>query len=143
VFETHAFGVMAMVPFCPLRARRSGVIVNVECGAGTVSSWRRTASKTAIEGFTGSLALELEAFNAGQAGRTWLYCHALRRQRSACGIDFEPYQSFAQACCRLAQPSAVTSESDVAERWRAARRTGSSGFRRVPMRLRDRGWLRP
>ena len=48
------------------RARRSGVVVNVTSSVTLapmplVSVY--TASKTAIEGFTGSLALELHAFN--------------------------------------------------------------------------------
>ena len=67
VFETNTFGVMAMtqavVP--QLRARRSGVVVNVTSSA-TLTPMPLvalyTASKMAIEGFTASLALELQAF---------------------------------------------------------------------------------
>ncbi len=67
LFETNTFGVMAMtqavVP--QMRARRSGVIVNVT-SSSTLAAMPLaavyTASKSAIEGFTGSLALELDFF---------------------------------------------------------------------------------
>lgn len=68
IFETNTFGVMAMtqavVP--QFRARRSGVIVNVTSSVTLaamplVSIY--TASKTAIQGFTGSLAHELKPFD--------------------------------------------------------------------------------
>src|ERR1043165_12106 len=67
VFETNTFGVMAMTQAVlpQLRARRSGVIVNVTSSA-TLAPMPLvavyTASKMAIEGFTASLALELAAF---------------------------------------------------------------------------------
>ena len=68
LFETNTFGVMAMTQAVlpQFRARRSGVVVNV---TSTVTLTPMpltavyTASKMAIEGFTASLALELEAFN--------------------------------------------------------------------------------
>src|SRR5882724_1046536 len=68
IFETNTFGVMAMTQAVlpQFRERRSGVVVNV---TSSVTLARMplvaiyTASKTAIEGFTGSLALELEDFN--------------------------------------------------------------------------------
>lgn len=67
LFETNTFGVMAMTQAVlpQLRARGSGVIVNVTSSATLapmplVAAY--TASKTAIEGFTGSLAHELEGF---------------------------------------------------------------------------------
>lgn len=67
VFETNTFGVMAMtqavVP--QFRERRFGVIVNVTSSttlAPMPLAAAYTASKSAIEGFTGSLALELEFF---------------------------------------------------------------------------------
>jgi NAD(P)-dependent dehydrogenase (short-subunit alcohol dehydrogenase family) len=68
VFETNTFGVMAMtqavVP--QFRARRSGVIVNVTSSATLAPmplAAVYTASKAAIEGFTGSLTHELAAFD--------------------------------------------------------------------------------
>ena len=68
VFETNTFGVMAMTQAVlpQFRERRSGVVVNV---TSSVTLARMplvavyTASKTAIEGFTASLALELEDFD--------------------------------------------------------------------------------
>ena len=68
VFETNTFGVMAMTQAVipQMRERRSGVIVNVTSSA-TLAPFPLaapyTASKQAIEGFTGSLALELAQFN--------------------------------------------------------------------------------
>ncbi len=68
LFETNTFGVMAVtqavVP--QMRARRSGVVVNVTSSV-TLSAMPLaavyTASKMAIEGFTASLALELGFFD--------------------------------------------------------------------------------
>ncbi|MCO5134535.1 MAG: SDR family oxidoreductase [Phyllobacteriaceae bacterium] len=67
VFETNTFGVMAMVQAVipQMRARRSGVIVNVTSSvtlAPMPLAAAYTASKQAIEGFTGSLVNELGAF---------------------------------------------------------------------------------
>ena len=68
VFETNTFGVMAMTQAVlpQFRAQRSGVVVNVTSSVALapmplVAVY--TASKMAIEGFTGSLAHELQAFN--------------------------------------------------------------------------------
>lgn len=67
VFDTNTFGVMTMcqavIP--GMRARRSGVIVNVTSTvtlAAMPLAAAYTASKQAIEGFTGSLAHELGHF---------------------------------------------------------------------------------
>src|SRR5215475_14296493 len=68
IFETNTFGVMAMTHAVlpQFRERRSGIVVNV---TSSVTLARMplvavyTASKTAIDGFTASLALELEDFN--------------------------------------------------------------------------------
>jgi NAD(P)-dependent dehydrogenase (short-subunit alcohol dehydrogenase family) len=66
VFETNTFGVMAMTQAVlpGMRERGAGVVVNVTSSATLapmplVSIY--TASKTAIEGFTASLAFELAA----------------------------------------------------------------------------------
>ena len=61
VFETNTFGVMAMTQAVlpRFRERRSGVIVNVTSSATLARmplAAAYTASKAAIEGFTGSLA---------------------------------------------------------------------------------------
>ena len=85
-----------------------------------------TASKMAIEGFTASLALELEAFNVrvkvvepGYAPTTRFTSNTGPRME---GLIPEAYAPFAQRIfASFAQPAAVTTESDVAEAvWRAA-----------------------
>ena len=68
VFETNTFGVMAMMQAVvpQFRERKSGVIVNVTSSvtlAAMPLAGVYTASKTAIEGLTGSVAFELAAFN--------------------------------------------------------------------------------
>ena len=68
LFDTNTFGVMAMTQAVlpQLRARRSGVVVNVTSSvtlAPMPLAAAYTASKMAIEGFTASLAHELEVFN--------------------------------------------------------------------------------
>src|SRR6476646_5287198 len=68
VFETNTFGVMAMTQSVlpQFRARRSGLIINITSSA-TLAPMPMvavyTASKTAIVGFTESLAHELAEFN--------------------------------------------------------------------------------
>jgi len=116
VFETNTFGAMAMTQAVlpQFRARRSGVVVNVTSSA-TLAPMPLvavyTASKMAIEGFTATLALELEAFNVrvklvepGYGPTT--------RFTSNTGPRMEGL---------IQGPAAVTTESDVAEVvWRAA-----------------------
>jgi short-subunit dehydrogenase len=68
VFETNTFGAMAMTQALlpQFRTRRSGVVVNVTSSvtlAPMPLAAAYTASKMAIEGFTGSLAHELAPFN--------------------------------------------------------------------------------
>src|SRR4029078_13632268 len=68
VFETNTFGVMAMTQAVlpQFRLRRSGVVVNVTSSvtlAPMPLAAAYTASKMAIEGFTASLALELDYFD--------------------------------------------------------------------------------
>src|SRR4029450_2233832 len=68
LFETNTFGVMAMTQAVlpQFRLRRSGVVVNVTSSVTLTPmplAAAYTASKMAIEGFTGSLAHELAAFN--------------------------------------------------------------------------------
>src|SRR5262245_3903319 len=68
VFETNTFGTMAMTQAAlpQLRTQLSGVIVNVTSTVAIVPMplvAAYTASKMAIEGFTGSLSYELATFN--------------------------------------------------------------------------------
>jgi short-subunit dehydrogenase len=132
VFETNTFGVMAMTQAVlpQLRARRSGVVVNVTSSA-TLAPMPLvavyTASKMAVEGFTASLALELEAFNVrvklvepGYGPTTRFTSNTGPRME---GLIPEAYAPFAQRIvASLAQgPAAVTTEAGVAEAvWRAA-----------------------
>jgi NAD(P)-dependent dehydrogenase (short-subunit alcohol dehydrogenase family) len=131
IFETNTFGVMAMTHAVlpQLRRRRSGVVVNV---TSSVTLARMplvaiyTASKTAIEGFTASLALELEDFNVrvklvepGYGPTTNFTSNGQARMN---GLIPEPYAAFAQrVMADFQEPDLVTLESDVAEAvWRAA-----------------------
>jgi NAD(P)-dependent dehydrogenase (short-subunit alcohol dehydrogenase family) len=131
IFETNTFGVMAMThAVLPrFRERRSGVVVNVTSSA-TLARMPLvavyTASKTAIEGFTASLALELDEFNIrvklvepGYGPATNFTSNGQTRMN---GLIPEPYAAFAQrAMADFQQPELVTHPSDVAEAvWRAA-----------------------
>jgi NAD(P)-dependent dehydrogenase (short-subunit alcohol dehydrogenase family) len=140
LFETNTFGVMAMTQAVlpQFRQRRQGVIVNVTSSATLapmplVAAY--TASKTAVEGFTASLAHELAAFHIavklvepGYAPTTRFSENGGERMR---GLISEPYATFAQSVFgMLTQAAQLTKESDVAEAvWRAANdRTGQLRF---------------
>ncbi|WP_028063794.1 SDR family oxidoreductase [Solirubrobacter soli] len=131
VFETNTFGVMAVTQaFVPqFRERGSGVVINVTSSA-TLTPFPLvavyTASKTAIEGFTASLALELEAFDVRVKLVQPGYGPTTRfTSNGTIGSIPEAYAPFAE--CVMAgvqQRSLVTSEADVAEAvWRAAHDT--------------------
>jgi NAD(P)-dependent dehydrogenase (short-subunit alcohol dehydrogenase family) len=131
VFETNTFGVMAMTQAVlpQFRARNSGVVVNVTSSvtlARMPLAAAYTASKMAIEGFTGSLAFELEAFNVhvklvepGYGPTTRFTSNGGSRMQ---GLIPQAYAPFAEPIfAAFAHPAAVTTESDVAEVvWRAA-----------------------
>jgi NAD(P)-dependent dehydrogenase (short-subunit alcohol dehydrogenase family) len=141
VFETNTFGVIAMtqavVP--QFRERRSGVVVNVTSSVTLTAmplAAVYTASKMAIEGFTASLAFELEFFNVrvklvepGYSPATRFTSNGTQRMQ---GLIPEVYAPFAEPIfAAFAQPAAVTFESDVAEAvFRAANDT--SGQLRFP-----------
>ncbi len=140
VFETNTFGVIAMTQaFVPqFRERRSGVVVNVTSSvtlAPMPLASVYTASKMAIEGFTGSLEHELRAFGVwvklvepGYGPTTRFTQNTDTRLED---VIPEPYRSFAQPIlAAFAHPALVTVESDVAEAvWRAANdRTGQLRF---------------
>ncbi len=125
IFETNTFGVMAMTQAVlpQFRARRSGVVVNVTSSA-TLAPMPLvavyTASKVAIEGFTESLAFELEEFGVsvklvepGYAPTTRLTSNGSARMA---GLFPEPYAPYAQRIfASLGQPALITTESDVAQ----------------------------
>jgi NAD(P)-dependent dehydrogenase (short-subunit alcohol dehydrogenase family) len=131
IFETNTFGVMAMTQAVipQFRSRRSGVVVNVTSSvtlAPMPLAAAYTASKAAIEGFTGSLALELQAFNVAAKLVEPGYAPTTRFSQNT-GVRLadlipEAYAAFAQPIfAGFATPALVTTEADVAEAvWRAA-----------------------
>ncbi|MCW5963627.1 MAG: SDR family oxidoreductase [Bryobacterales bacterium] len=125
VFETNTFGVMAVTQaVVPLfRERNAGTIVNVTSSvtlAPIPMLAVYTGSKSAIEGFTGSLALELSAFNIkvklvepGYAPGTSFTSNTATRLQE---LIPETYQSVAAPLLEaFAEPAAFTTEADVAE----------------------------
>jgi NAD(P)-dependent dehydrogenase (short-subunit alcohol dehydrogenase family) len=131
VFETNTFGMMAMTQAVlpQFRARKAGLVINVTSTVTLapmplVAAY--TASKTAIEGFTESLALELEPFKVrvklvepGYGPGTRFTANGAERMQ---GLIPEAYAAFAQAVfATLGSPAAVTTAADVAQAvWRAA-----------------------
>ncbi|PZR95733.1 MAG: short-chain dehydrogenase/reductase [Stutzerimonas stutzeri] len=141
VFETNTFGTMAMcqavIP--QFRARGSGAIVNVTSSVTLVSmplAAAYTASKQAIEGFTGSLAHELGHFGIRAKLVEPGYAPTTRFTQNS-GVRIEDmipasYAAFAEPIfAAFAKPALVTRESDVAEVvWQAA--NDSSGRLHFP-----------
>lgn len=141
VFETNTFGVMAMTQAVipQMRERRSGVIVNVTSSvtlAPMPLAAAYTGSKAAIEGFTGSLAHELQAFGVrarlvepGYAPTTRFAENTDVRVED---LIPEAYAGFAAPIfAAFATPALVTRETDVADAvWRAA--TDETGQLRYP-----------
>jgi NAD(P)-dependent dehydrogenase (short-subunit alcohol dehydrogenase family) len=141
VFETNTFGVMAttqaVIP--QMRERRSGVIVNVTSSA-TLAPFplaaAYTASKQAIEGFTGSLAHELGHFNIGAKLVEPGYAPTTRfTQNAEVRVEDlipDAYADFAAPIfAQFARPAMTTREIDVAEAvWRAV--NDSTGRLRFP-----------
>jgi NAD(P)-dependent dehydrogenase (short-subunit alcohol dehydrogenase family) len=131
IFETNTFGVMAMTHAVlpQFRERQSGVVVNVTSSA-TLAPMPLvavyTASKTAIEGFTASLALELADFNVSAKLVEPGYCPTTQftsnGQTRTNGLIPEAYAAFAErVMADFQQAALVTDESDVAGAvWRAA-----------------------
>jgi len=135
LFETNTIGVMAMcqavIP--QMRARRVGTIVNVTSSVtlGTFPlAAAYTASKQAIEGFTGSLAHELAHFGIharlvepGYAPTTRFGANAIMPVDQ---LIPEAYAAFARPIMEaFAAPALTTQESDVAEAvWNAVHDTG-------------------
>ncbi|WP_180898090.1 SDR family oxidoreductase [Martelella soudanensis] len=141
VFETNTFGVMAMTQAVipAMRARKSGVIVNVTSSvtlAPMPLAAAYTASKQAIEGFTGSLAHELGAFGIGaklvEPGYAPTTQFAANTDIPVMDLIPETYADYAgPVFAGYANPPLTTKESDVAEAvWRAAHDT--SGRLRFP-----------
>jgi len=141
IFDTNTIGVMAMTQaFIPqMRERRSGAIVNVTSSV-TLAPFplaaAYTASKQAIEGFSGSLAHELGYFDVrvklvepGYAPTTNFAANAIVPLEQLLPGD---YATFAQPILEgFAKPAMTTRESDVAEAiWNAVH--DASGQLRFP-----------
>ncbi|MEJ0085140.1 MAG: SDR family oxidoreductase [Pseudomonadota bacterium] len=139
VFETNTFGMMAMAQAVlpQFRARRSGSIVNVTSSVTLapmplVAAY--TASKTAIEGFTASLAFELQPFNVrvklvepGYGPGTRFTINGGARMEGLIPAAYAPYAQSVFAA--FSQVTSVTTAADVAlEVWRAAN-DGSENLR--------------
>ncbi|MDY6922500.1 MAG: SDR family oxidoreductase [Pseudomonadota bacterium] len=135
IFETNTFGVMAMcqavVP--RFREQRSGVIVNVTSTVamtGMPLASIYTASKTAVEGFTGSLAHELAFFGVEVKLVQPGYGPTTRFSANS-DIDLDDaihaaYADFAGPVLQaFAAPTLTTAPSNVAEAvWSAVHDTG-------------------
>ena len=134
LFDTNTFGVMAMTQAVlpQFRERRSGVLINVTSSVvlarmPLVAIY--AASKTAIEGFTASLALELEALNVrvklvepGYAPSTNFTSNGRSRMNGQIPEDYAPFAQ--RVLADFQNQTTVTHESDVAEAvWRAANDT--------------------
>lgn len=131
VFETNTFGVMAMTQAVipQMRERGAGVIVNVTSSVTLAAhplAAAYTASKMAVEGFTGSLAHELGAFGVraklvepGYAPTTRFAENTDIRVED---LIPEAYAGYAGPIfAAFANPALTTKESDVAEAvWAAA-----------------------
>ena len=131
LFDTNTFGTMAMIQAVipQMRARRAGVIVNVTSSvtlAPMPLAAAYTASKQAIEGFSGSLAHELAAFGLRVKLVEPGYAPTTRFSQN---VEFsieemipEAYAGFARPIFEaFAHPPLTTRESDVAEAvWQAA-----------------------
>ena len=131
VFETNTFGPMAMTQAVlpGLRLRGTGCIVNVTSSA-TLAPFPLvavyTASKTAVEGFTESLALELQPLGLRVKLVEPGYCPDTRFADNGgarmAGLFPPAYAAYAQSVfAGFADLAAVTHPADVAEAvWRAA-----------------------
>ena len=131
LFETNTFGMMAMTQAVlpQFRTRQSGMIINVTSSV-TLAPMplvaANTASKAAIEGFTGSLAHELDGFGIrvklvepGYGPSTRFTQNVQMPIETAIPETYAPYAQSVLAA--FGHPSAVTTEHDVAEViWHAA-----------------------
>ena len=136
IFETNTFGMMAMTQAAlpQFRLRKSGLVINVTSTVTLapmplVAAY--TASKTAIEGFTESLAFELDPFNVrvklvepGYGPGTRFTANGAERMQ---GLIPEAYAPLAQSIfATLGNSAAVTTAADVADVvWHAANDPGA------------------
>ncbi len=141
VFDTNTFGVMAMTQAVipQFRERRAGMIVNVTSSvtlAPMPLAAAYTASKMAIDGFTGSLAFELASFGIYvrlvQPGYAPTTRFAQNTPIPVTELIPAAYAAFAGPIfAGYADPPLVTTEADVAAAvWQAVHDT--SGRTRFP-----------
>lgn len=125
LFETNTLGTMAMTQavLAPLREQGGGVIVNVTSTVALASfpfAAAYTATKTAIEGFSGALALEVEAFGIRvklvEPGHAPTTQFGANTKLSIADLIPEAYAEIARPIFKgFAAPSLTTREVDVAE----------------------------
>lgn len=134
LFETNTLGTMAMTQAVlpTLRQQGSGVIVNVTSSVALASfpfAAAYTATKTAIEGFSGALALEVAAFGIRvklvEPGHAPTTRFGTNTPLSIADLIPEAYAELARPIFDgFAAPSLTTREIDVAETiWRAVNDT--------------------
>ena len=125
IFATNTLGTIAMTQAVipGMRARGSGTIVNITSSA-TLAPFplaaAYTGSKTAIQGFSGSLALELAplgiAVKLVEPGYGPTTAFAQNTDIRLEDVLPEPYASYAAPIfAALADPALFTTEADVAE----------------------------
>jgi len=125
VYATNTLGTIAMTQAVipGMRARASGTIVNVTSSA-TLAPFpfaaAYTGSKSAIQGFTGSLAHELAplgiAVKLVEPGYGPTTAFAANTEIRLEDVLPEPYWSYAEPILAgMAQPALFTTEADVAE----------------------------
>lgn len=125
LFDTNTFGVMAMTQAVipQMRARGEGTIVNVTSSttlAAMPLAAAYTASKSAIEGFSGSLALELGFFGVrvklvepGYGPSTRFGDNGSDRMSGLFPAEYDDFAGPIMAA--FARPGAVTTAQDVAD----------------------------
>lgn len=134
LFETNTFGTFAMTQAVlpSLRRQGGGAIVNVTSNVAMAAfpfAAAYTASKTAVEGFSGALALELQSFGIRvklvQPGYAPTTRFGANSELPIADLIPAPYADAARPIFEgYASPSLTTREIDVAEAiWRAAHDT--------------------
>lgn len=128
IFDTNTFGVMAMIQAVlpAMRERGSGTIVNITSSA-TLAAFPYaapyTASKTAIEGFSEALAVEIAQFGLQvKVVEPGLGVSTRFAQNSAFDFTRAIPPAYAGHAAEVfgQRPAVTTKESDVAEAvWRA------------------------
>ncbi len=130
VFEANTFGTMAVTQAVlpQFRQRKAGVVVNVSSSVTLkaiplIAAY--TASKAAVNAFTESIAIELQAFGVrahlvlpGRAPETRFAENGRSRMQ---GLDHEAYADLVKGfLAGFSEPGPITHPQDVAEAvWRA------------------------